>query len=126
MRYFRHETLLTLARKAQAAAGDGDAARLRVATSRFVDELTRHLHEEAPSLVALTPAQARLVRKGQQRVRSAAVALADLAGHDCPGPPASCAARADELLALLAIQAEDERLAWHGAVDWAVAGEKVT
>ena len=60
MRYFRHETLLTLARKAQAAAGDGDAA------------------------------------------------------------------RADELLALLAIQAEDERLAWHGAVDWAVAGEKVT
>ena len=110
-----HNGLLTLARKAHAAAGDADTARLTENLGVFVHALVHHLEGELPTLVRLPPAEARLVRRGQARLSAAARALLGDAAGGCAGSGRRCAARAEELLALLTIQALDERLALHGA-----------
>ena len=114
MRSLDHDGLLTLARKAHAAAGDADTARLTENIGAFVHALVHHLEDELPTLVRLAPAEARLVRRGQARVSTAARALLRDAAGGCAGPEHRCAARAEELLALLTLQALDERLALHG------------
>jgi len=111
---FDHEGLLTLARKAHAAAGDADVDRLTENLGAFVHALAHHLDHEIPSLTRLPPAEARFVRRGQARVSAAARALVRDAQGGCVGSGRPCAARAEELLALLTIQARDERLALHG------------
>jgi hypothetical protein len=114
-----HDGLLTLARKAHAAAGDADTARLTENLGAFVHALARHLDHEVPTLTRLPPAEARLIRRGQARVSAAARALLRDAEGGCPGPGRRCAARAEELLALFTIQARDERLALHGVASGA-------
>jgi hypothetical protein len=110
-----HDGLLTLARKAHAAAGDADTTRLAEYLGTFVHALAHHLDHELPTLSQLPPAEARLVRRGQARVSAAARALLHDAARGCTGRGGRCAARAEELLALLTLQARDERLALHGA-----------
>lgn len=113
---FDHNRLLTLAQKAHAAAGDADAVRLTEDLDTFVHALAHHLDREIPTLTRLSPADARLVRRGQARVSAIARALLRDAEGGCAGPGRRCAARAEELLALLTIQAHDERIALYGAV----------
>ncbi len=108
-----HDGLLTLARKAHAAAGDADAARLTESLCVFVHTLAHHLDHEIPSLMRLPPAEARLVRRGQARVSAAARVLLRDAESGCADSGRRCAARTEALLALLAIQARDERLVFH-------------
>jgi hypothetical protein len=114
-----HNGLLTLARKAHATAGDADTARLTEDLGAFVHALAHHLDREVPTLTRLRPADARLVRRGQARVSAAARALLRDAEGGCAGPGRRCAARAEELLALLTIQALDERVALYGVVSGA-------
>ena len=110
-----HDGLLTLARKAHAAAGDAGTARLADDLGTFVHALAYHLDHELPTLSRLPPPEARLLRRGQARVSAAARALLRDAEEGCAGPGRRCAARAEELLALLTLQARDERLVLHGA-----------
>ena len=110
-----HDGLLTLARKAHAAAGNADTTRLAEDLGTFVHALAHHLDHELPTLSRLPPAEARLVRRGQARVSAAARALLHDAEGGCTGRRRRCTARAEELLALLTLQARDERLALHGA-----------
>lgn len=114
-----HDGLLTLARRAHAAAGDADTGRLAEELGAFVHALAHHLDREVPTLTRLAPADARLVRRGQARVLAAARALLSDAEGSCAGPGGRCAARAEELLALLTLQALDERVSLHGVASGA-------
>lgn len=114
-----HEGLLTLARKAHGAAGDADTIRLREDLDTFVHALAHHLDHELPALSHLPPAEARLLRRGQARVSGAARALLHDAADGCSGSGGRCTARTEELLALLTLQAGDERLVLHGATNGA-------
>ncbi|MGH9047529.1 MAG: hypothetical protein ACRDVW_09495 [Acidimicrobiales bacterium] len=120
-----HQRLLTLARKAYAAAGDADVERLADDLSSFVHILAAHFDHEIPLLIRVPPAEARLVRQGQARVSAAARTLLEDAESGCGGHPQRCASRAEELLALLTLQARDERLALLAAsvAEAAFAGE---
>lgn len=106
-----HESLLTLARKVHAAAVDDDVPRLGRATQQLSEALAVHLDNEAVAMLRLSPAEARVLRRGQLRLAVATQALSADAARGCPGPAGRCAPRAEELLALLALQAEDERFA---------------
>lgn len=108
-----HEALLTLARKVNAAAADTDPYRLREAARRFTIALDRHLQAEAAPMNRMVPAEARLLRKGQERICDLAAALLEEAGRDCPASPRDCRSRAEELVAFLTLQARDE----HHALD---------
>jgi len=108
-----HEGLLTLARKVHATTGDRDVQRLAQLAREFTDALAVHLDDEVVAMTHLPPAQARILRRGQQRLSSAAEALVGEAARGCPGPPLTCSGRAEELVALLVLQARDERLALH-------------
>lgn len=109
-----HEPLLTLARNLQAAATDRDPARLDDAARRFSAALDRHLRAEASQLNRMAPAQARILKKGQDRISALASSLVDDARWDCAALSGDCQARAGELVALLSIQARDEH---HHAMD---------
>lgn len=108
-----HEALLTLARKVRAAAADTDPERLSQAARRFSIALDRHLQAEAGPLNRMAPAEARLLKKGQERICGLAAALIEEAGRGCPVPHRDCRSRAEELVALLSLQSEDE----HHALD---------
>lgn len=110
-----HDGLLTLARRAHAAALDADTTRLAEDLGTFVHALVHHLDHELPALNRLPPADARLVRRGQARVSATARALLHDAAGGCTGRGDLCTARAEELVALLILQARDERLILHGA-----------
>ena len=114
-----HDGLLSLARKAYVAAGDADTVRRAEDLGTFVHALGHHLDHETPTLSRLPPAEARLVRRGQARVSVVARALLHDAEGGCTGRGRQCAARAEELLALLTLQASDERLVLHGAASMA-------
>lgn len=100
-----HEDLLTLARKVEAAAHDGDRERLETATLHLFEGLVTHVGAERASLLALAPAESRLLERGQQRVVELLVELA--ADVQMPGP-CRCEAVAQELLARLSLLAADE------------------
>lgn len=104
-----HDGLFTLANKVHAAALDADPERLRSAASRFADALASHLQDEAPALARLDPAEARVLRRGQERLVAAAAAVLDQAAEHCLPAVGSCPARTEELLALTVLQARDER-----------------
>lgn len=110
-----HEALLTLARKVHAAAGDGDAVRLKLAARRLLDALGDHLRDESVDLARLVPAEARILARGQTRLLALADELVTDASRGCPSQPMVCANRAEDLLARLVLQAKDERMAWHDA-----------
>lgn len=103
-----HEQLLTLARKVQAAARDRDTDRLSRANFRLFAALVDHLGGEAAALVHLPPGEARLLRRGQERVVDAVVDVAlssQTSGRSC-----RCAELADALVAQLSLQTDDERI----------------
>lgn len=109
-----HDRLLTLARKAHADATDADVERLEEDLGTLVHALAGHLGRELPRLTRLPPAEARVLRRGQARVAASARALLGEAAAGCGEPPGRCVAWTEELLALLWLQARDERLALHG------------
>ena len=117
-----HDKLLTMARKAHAAASDGDVERLAEGVGALLRAFSEHLDDELPELGTLPPAESRILRRGQARVGAAAQALLDEAEAGCEAASARCADLAEELLALLTLQARDERLVLHGAGAEAGAG----
>lgn len=108
-----HDGLLTLARKAQAAAFEADIERMGEDLELFVHALVGHLARERPELTRLPPAEARLLRRGQARLATTARTLLGDAEVGCAGTSDRCVARAEELPALLTLQTRDERLALH-------------
>jgi hypothetical protein len=100
-----HEDLLTLARKTEAAARDGDRYRLETAALRLFEALIDHLGAERPALLQLPPGEARRLLRGQQRVIDMLVDLAIAA--ETP-EPCRCDSLAEQLLAQLTLQADDE------------------
>ena len=110
---FDHDSLLTLARKAHAAAGDADLVRLADDLDALVHALVHHLDRELPLLSRVPPADARLVRRGQARIAAVARTLLQDARAGCTGQRRGCTARVEELLALLTLQARDERITMH-------------
>jgi hypothetical protein len=102
-----HEELLTLARKTVAAAHDGDRERLESAALRLFDALMDHVDAERVELLRLPPGDGRLIARGQERVVNL---LADLAFSVTAGGACQCEALAEQLLAHLALQADDERV----------------
>ena len=106
-----HEALLTLARKVYAAASDGDLDHVKTAAGEFASALFGHLQEEASTMHRLTPAEERILHRGQDRLWSAATELLRNADESCPHPAEYCSGRAEELLALMMLQAHDERRA---------------
>lgn len=103
-----HNRLLTLARKAEAAATDGDPERLENAALTLFEAFVAHVELERTELAQLAPAQRRLLVRGQQRMVDLLVDLAIEA--QTPGP-CRCPDLAHELSARLALQADDERRA---------------
>jgi hypothetical protein len=102
-----HQELLTLARKTVAAAQDGDRDRLEAAALHLLDALLDHVDAERLELVRLPPAESRLLARGQDRLVGL---LADLAFQVSAGGPCECELHAQQLLAHLSLQADDERL----------------
>jgi len=109
--HLHHEALLTLARKIHAAALDDDPQRLEQATLYLFDALASHLRDETVAMTTLSPAQARILERGQQRLLALAAELVDEAASGCTQPPERCRRCTEEFLAFLALQARDERIA---------------
>lgn len=107
-----HEALLTLARKVRAAASDADPDRMERAAKHFTDALDRHLQSEILALGRATPAEAQMLKQGQDRIYALASRLVSDASSGCYRPGRDCKSRAEELVALLSLQARDERDAW--------------
>ncbi len=103
-----HEELLTLARKVQAAAADGDPDRLEAAGLKLYDALVAHIGAEHADLDRLPPPELRELTRGQHQVLDE---LAALAAGAHTGGPCRCAELAAELTARLFLQAGDERRA---------------
>jgi hypothetical protein len=101
-----HDALLTLARKTEAAAHDGDRDRLDTAALHLFEALVDHVGAERADLVYLSPGESRLLLRGQQRVVDLLVELAVAA--QAPGP-CHCDNLAQQLSAQLSLQADDER-----------------
>lgn len=104
-----HEGVLTLARKVQAAAQDADADRLADATGRFAEGLACHVLAETPAFVALAPPEARIIEPGSARLVALTEALLDDAERGGTQVSPTSAQRADEIVALLTLQIDDER-----------------
>ncbi len=101
-----HDALLTLARKIEAAAPDGDRVRLEHAARRLLDELVHHVTAERGALLHVPPAEHRLLARGQQRIVDLIV---DLARATTTPEPCACDDVADLVYSLLTLQADDER-----------------
>ncbi|MEO6987338.1 MAG: hypothetical protein ABI239_01675 [Aquihabitans sp.] len=110
-----HSQLLTLARKAEAAASDGDPERLENTALTLFEALIAHVDQERSDLAQLAPAQRRLLVRGQQRVVDLLVELAIEA--QAPGP-CQCTRLSRELSARLSLQADDERRAGIAPPAW--------
>ena len=100
-----HEALLTLARKSQAAASDGDPDRVEAASLRLLEAFHIHVRAEQPALMQLPPGDARIVIRGQRRVIDAIVDLIIAAGSDSP---CNCARLSEDLITRLTLQSDDE------------------
>lgn len=103
-----HEALLTLARKVCAAATDADVGHLTASARELEHALLGHLQHEAVTMRQIPPGDERILNRGQERLWSAVTGLVWDADHGCPHAPGYCASRAEELLALLTLQAHDE------------------
>jgi hypothetical protein len=104
-----HDGLLTLALKVHAAAVDGEPERLERAARRFSNALADHLDQEALLLSRLAPPEARILRRGQDRLATTARFLIGQATGNCQHDAVHCSTRTEELVALLVLQARDER-----------------
>lgn len=103
---FCHEALLTLARKLEGAASDGDRDRVEAAARRLLAALIDHIRAEEPEMALLEPDRARELARGQQRIVDHLVPLAvDVRNADL----SRCDGLAQQLIAELSLQADDER-----------------
>lgn len=105
-----HEALLTLARKTEAAARDGDRARVEAAAARLLRALVAHVGAERVDVVHLTGDESRLLTLGQQHLATLVEELEAAAQSPEPGE-CRCVTLAQQLSAELRLQADDERLA---------------
>lgn len=101
-----HEQLLTLARKTEAAARDGDRHRLEAAALRLFYALVDHVRAEAPALVAMPAGGTHDLLRGQQRVLDLLVDLA--AAAQAVDGICRCDDLARQLVAQLTVQASEE------------------
>ncbi len=103
-----HEALLTLARKTEAAALDGDRARLEAAAAHLLRALDAHVGAERADVGEQTGPDRRVLALGQQHLGALIEELeaAVSAGGEC-----RCVALAQRLSAELRVQADGERLA---------------
>jgi hypothetical protein len=105
-----HGALLTLAHTSAAAARDDDRDRLEAATLRLFEALVEHLATEHPELGHLPPGDARRVSRGQQRVVESVVDLAaSVASRRQSDRDGRCSDLAQNVVARLTVQSEDER-----------------
>ena len=102
-----HDALLTLARKTEGAARDGDQPRVRTDARELLEALVAHIAAERDALARIDPRERRVLVSGQQHIIDLAI---DLARADATGKGCACAAHARALLELLTVQADDERL----------------
>lgn len=105
-RILDHEELLTLARKTAAAAHDRDSIRVEASSLRLFEAFVAHVEAERGVLLDLPPGDARVLLRGQQRVVEQLVELAIEAEL---GGACRCETMADDLVARLRLQHEDER-----------------
>ncbi len=110
-RSLSHEELLTLARKTEMAAREGDRGRLEAATLGLREALLAHLAAERPALLQLPVGQSEVLLGGQQRL----VDLLDELGAVAAGEPCRCGDVAQLLVAELTMQADAERRSPLGA-----------
>lgn len=103
-----HDALLTLARKTQAAAHDGDRERIEADVLHLYEALADHVGAERLDLLNLPPDEVRTLMRGQQRIVDLLIELAVVA--QTPGP-CNCEHLAQQLSAELSLQAEHERRA---------------
>ncbi len=76
-----HDGLLVLARRVSEASRLGNTERVVRDTERFLQGLVHHINRESLELRRLSPADARLLRRGQTRVLAIArAALRRLGG----------------------------------------------
>ena len=101
-----HEELLTLARKVEAAARDGDRSHLETAAGRFLDALMDHVQVERLALAKLPSEDGYLLVQRQQQLVDLAVELTTAV--QAP-EPCRCESLAPRLVAMLSAQANDER-----------------
>lgn len=104
-----YDDLLTLARKARAAAADGDHDRVLLNATHLFDHLRAHFAAERDALHRLAPRDEQLLAHGQRRVADAALDLR--LSVERGTEPCNCESLAWGLIALLDEQATDERLA---------------
>ena len=102
-----HEALLTLARKVEGAARDGDRQHLQMATAHLREALVHHLDAERRILVELSSEDSRRVLQGQ---RNLLALLGDLTAAARRPDLAPCDGIAQRLVAQLSLQADDERV----------------
>lgn len=100
-----HEALLTLAYRLEADAADGERDRVEATARRLLDAVFDHVGAERIDLMRLPDAGAALAR-GQQRMLEALVELVQSTSATHLAP---CDELAQEFIALLTLQAEDER-----------------
>jgi hypothetical protein len=101
-----HEELLTLARKVEAAASDGDRGHLDSAAGRFLDALTHHLQAERVDLAELPSEDGTILVRRQQQLLDLAVELTAAARRL---EPRQCESLASQLVATLGLTANDVR-----------------
>jgi hypothetical protein len=105
-----HEALLTLARKADAAARDGDRVRLEAATARLLDALLAHVGAERVDVDHLAGTARRKLALGQRHLAELLEEL-ETAAQSRDGSECACVTLTERLSAELRLQADDERLA---------------
>lgn len=109
-----HEALLTLARKLEAAAADGERDRVETAARRLLDALIEHLGAEQAGMVRLPPDRGYVLARGQERLVDL---LVELAAGAHTQDLSRCDGLAQQLIAQLSLQADDERRSGFTAAD---------
>jgi hypothetical protein len=101
-----HEALLTLARKLEGAAADGEVDRVHYAARRLLGALVDHIRAERDTIERLSPETARGIATGQQRLVFDLAALAVVVQQGDLGLGEELV---QALIADLTVQADDER-----------------
>lgn len=101
-----HEALLTLARKLDGAASDGDRDRVEFTVRRLLDALIDHIRAEQARMEGLAPEKCCELKRRQQQLVDDLLQIAREVMNQDPGRSDRLAGK---VLAELTAQAEDER-----------------
>ena len=102
-----HKQLMGLAAIAVEAAHDHDSDRVETNALRLFDAVTEHVMSERLAFAQLSPGNARLLRHRQQHIVDLVLTLAASAAHKAD--LCHCEHIAGDVIAELAVQADDER-----------------